>query len=130
MTRLTRRLDRYNKALFDAGEELRTLRESTLQSHAQLRVEMMERTGELRVTPETTLREVQLLHPQARQVLSSFHVGGCDSCAAEPDETLARVCAERGIDAAALLGALNSLVAAGGNGAVPLKLPNVALDFE
>jgi hypothetical protein len=66
-------------------------------------------------------------------VLAAFHVGGCDSCAAEPDETLARVCAERGIDAAALLGTLNALVSAGGNENgpnAPVKLPNMTLDFE
>lgn len=132
-TRLTRRLDRYNKALFDAGEQLRTLREESLQAQAELRVALMERTGGVRFTPETTLREAQLAHPQVQQVLAAFHVGGCESCAAEPDETLARVCAERGIDQGALLGALNALVSAGGNGngsRAPVKLPNVTLDFE
>jgi hypothetical protein len=133
VARLTRRLDRYNKALFDTGEQLRTLREETLQAQAEVRVALMERTGGVRFTPETTLREAQLAHPQVQQVLAAFHVGGCDSCAAEPDETLARVCAERGIDAGALLGTLNALVSAGGNGNgpnAPVKLPNMTLDFE
>ena len=130
MTRLTRRLDRYNKALFDLGEQARAFREDTLQAQAQLRVGLLERSGDRRFTPETTLREAQLLHPQVQQVLSTFHVGGCESCAAEPDETLARVCAERGIDSVSLLGTLNALVSeGGGNGSAPVKLPNVALDF-
>jgi hypothetical protein len=131
-TRLTRRLDRYNKALFDAGEQLRVLREEARQAQAELRVALTERTGGVRFAPETTLREAQLAHPQVQEVLAAFHVGGCESCAAEADDTLARVCAERGIDQDALLGTLNALVSAGGsgNGGAFIKLPNVTIDFD
>lgn len=132
VAQLTRRLDRYNKALFDASEQLRTLREESLQAQAELRLALMERTGGMHFTPETTLREAQLAHPQVQQVLAAFHVGGCDDCAAAPDETLGRVCAERGIDPGALLGTLNALVSAdsGGNGQdAAVKLPNMTLDF-
>ena len=104
-----------------------------MQAQAELRLALMERTGGVHFTPETTLREAQLAHPQVQQVLAAFHVGGCDSCAAEPDETLGRVCAERGLDAGMLLGTLNALVSAdsSGNGrGEPVKLPNMTLDFE
>jgi hypothetical protein len=130
VTRLARRLDRYNRALFDASEQLRTLREESLQAQAELRVALMERTGGVYLTPESTLREAQLAHPQVQEVLAAFHVGGCESCAAEPDDTLARVCAERGIDTGALLGTLNALVSGGNGQGAPVRLPNVTIEFD
>lgn len=131
----TRRLDRYNRALFDVNDEVRTLREELAESRAALRVELMERTGSLHFSPEMTVREATRIHPQVQQVLAGFHVGGCDSCAVEPDETLAQICAEKGVAVESLLGTLNILVGASGgsngNGAAQrlVKLPNVSLEL-
>ncbi len=61
----TRRLDRYNRALFDANDEIRHLREEMAATTAQLRVELKQRSGGLAFEPEMTVREVQLLHPQS-----------------------------------------------------------------
>lgn len=133
MTRLTRRLDRYNKSLFDANDEIRHLREELAENTAQLRVELMRQTGAVHVTPEMTVREVQMLHPQAGQVLAGFHLGGCSSCAVEPDDTLARLSADHNVNLDQLLSSLNLLFPAGqvhnGNGAQMVRLPNVALEF-
>ena len=128
----TRRLDRYNRALFDANDELRRLREELAASVAQLRVEMMQTAGHPQFTPQTTVREAQLLHPQARQVLAGLHLGGCSNCAVEPDETLRKVSADHGIDLTLLLANLNFLLhaeQADGNGVQPVKIPNVVLEF-
>jgi hypothetical protein len=150
----TRRLDRYNRALFDANDELRRLREELGERTSALRVELMQRTGALRFVPTTTVREAEQMHPQAEQVLAGFHLGGCSSCAVEPDDTLAQVAAEKGVALDALLANLNLLVGAapdgnggsdgnsnghshdqghGGNGRpgspTLVKLPNVSLEF-
>jgi hybrid cluster-associated redox disulfide protein len=129
----TRRLDRYNKALFDLGDEVRRLREENAEALAQLRVELRRSTGTVAFTPDMTVREAQMLHPQSAQVMAAFHLGGCDHCAVEPDETLAQACAANGVDAQALIGQLNLLVAAGknGNGAAPqpVKIPNMTLEI-
>jgi hypothetical protein len=130
---VTRRLDRYNRALFDANDEIRRLSETVAATTAQLRVELQRRTGTLEFTPEMTVREAQLLHPQAQQILAGFHLGGCSSCAVEPDETLAQVCAQNGVDVRTLVGNLNLLTAGpvSSNGAPALvKLPNVQLIEE
>ena len=130
----TRRLDRYNRALFDANDEIRHLREELAATTAQLRVELKQFSGDLSFQPEMTVREVQMLHPQAQQILAGFHLGGCSSCAVEPDDTLAKICAENKLDLNALIGNLNLLVA-GSNGRQPtnapefVKLPNVELSL-
>jgi hybrid cluster-associated redox disulfide protein len=132
----TRRLDRYNKALFDANDEIRRLREGVEEETAQMRVALRQQQGATAFTPEMTVREVLMVHPQAEQVLASFHLGGCSHCAVEPGDRLVDACQEHGVDLQALVGNLNLLTQAsqqtgGGNGAPQLvKLPNVALVFE
>lgn len=129
----TRRLDRYNRALFAANDELRQLREALSEAKAQLRVEMRQgHSAAVAFTPSTTVREAQLLHPQAAQVLAGLHLGGCSSCAVEPDATLAQICQEQGRDLSQLLATLNQLLTDSEQGKTPLqplKLPNVELAF-
>lgn len=126
----TRRLDRYNRALYDANDDLRKLREELAATTAQLRVEMKQRNGTLAFAPSMTVREAQLLHPQAEQIMAGFHLGGCDHCAVEPDETLAQISAEHGVELETLLGNLNLLVSGPQRGEPQLvKIPNVALEF-
>jgi len=131
---VTRRLDRYNRTLYTANDEVRQLREELQAAKAQLRVEMALRgTGAAPFTPTTTVREAQLLHPQAAQILAAFHLGGCSSCAVEPDATLATICQEQGRDLGQLLVTLNQLLGQAPRGEVapvqPLQLPNVELAF-
>lgn len=129
----TRRLDRYNRALYAANDELRQLREEVQTTKAHLRAEMMQgQPGALAFTPTTTVREAQLLHPQAAQILAAFHLGGCSSCAVEPDATLAEICQEQGRDLAQLLATLQQLYQQEAQHLAqgqPLKLPNVELAF-
>ena len=129
----TRRLDRYNKALFDAADEVRRVRESTLIELAGLRALMRRQTGEAVFTPEMTVREALAIHPQVEQVMAGFHLGGCSHCAVEPDDTLGGICAQHGVDAVMLLSNLNLLVGEPANGhpAAPVlvKLPNVQLEL-
>ncbi len=130
----TRRLDRYNRVLFTANDELRQLREELSATKAQLRVEIIQgQPGAAAFTPTTTVREAQLLHAQAAQVLAGFHLGGCSSCAVEPDATLAQICQEQGRDLPQLLVTLNGLLQSRSGQPVeliqPLKLPNVELAF-
>lgn len=127
----TRRLDRYNKALYDASDEVRRLRAELNATAAQLRVEIKRGGGHLAFGPAMTVREAQLIHPQAEQILAGFHLGGCSSCAVEPDETLAQVCAEHGQDVNVLVKNLNLLLTRSNDQAAlqPVKLPNVELNF-
>jgi hypothetical protein len=129
----TRRLDRYNKSLFDANDDLRRLREDLAATTAQLRVEIRQQGGRIGFDPTMTVREAQLLHPQAQQILAGFHLGGCNSCAVEPDATLAAICADHGVDEEQLMQNLNSLLrSANGQHSQalqPVKVPNVELNF-
>jgi hybrid cluster-associated redox disulfide protein len=142
----TRRLDRYNKALFEANDEIRRLREGVEEDVARLRVQVRQQQGTTAFTSEMTVREALLVHPQAEQILASFHLGGCSHCAVEPGDTLERVCREHGVDVNILVGNLNLLAQASqqiGSGSLVsetphmergapqwVKIPNVALEFE
>jgi hybrid cluster-associated redox disulfide protein len=155
----TRRLDRYNKALFDANDEIRRLREGFEEELAHLRVALRQQQGVPAFEPQMTVREALLVHPQVEQVLASFHLGGCSHCAVEPGEKLADVCQEHGVELQTLMGTLNLLAparnkvhgsqgegkmsggshtmshngddSASGDESAPqwVKLPNVALEF-
>lgn len=128
---LVRRLDRYNRALFDASDQLRQMEDELKQTAAALRVEIMQQAGTVRFTPGTTVREATFIHPQATQMLASFHVGGCSNCAVGPDATLAEVCEEKGVDIDALLTNLNLLAQASNGGqAGPVKIPNMTLELS
>lgn len=130
----TRRLDRYNRALFEANDEIRKVREEFTATLAQVQAEM-------RLPPNTpvhfdakmTVHEAMALHPQVEQILASFHLGGCSSCAVDPTDTLADICRENGRDLVQLLQNLNYLVATvqkQPNGQPQLvKVPNVELNF-
>ena len=133
------RLDRYNRALFNAEGSIRTLRAELETTRIELRVELLKRTGSARFAPEMTVREAQMLHPQAQQILAGYHLGGCSSCAIDDGDTLAAICQSSGIAPATLLSDLNRLLegprpgdAEHQNGVhfQPVKIPNVHLDLE
>lgn len=45
------------------------------------------------LTVETTMEELTSSYPGARRALfAKYHIGGCSSCAYQPEETLASVC--------------------------------------
>ena len=83
------RLDRYNRALFNAEEAIRTLRAELETTRSEWRIELLKRSGDARFEAEMTVREAQMLHPQAQQILAGYHLGGCSSCAVDGDDTLA-----------------------------------------
>lgn len=124
------RLDRYNRALFQANEETRRLREQLAEDNARWHVELLRRTGG-EFTPDLKVREAVMLHPQAQQVLAAFHLGGCSQCGVDPDATLQQVSGDNSIDVNKLLASLNQLQVAGHGGAAPsfAKTPNVQLEF-
>lgn len=130
----TSRLDRYNRALFAASDEIRQVRAEAVASLARLRAEIpLSRHAKALFVPEMTVREAMALHPQAEQILAAFHLGGCSSCAVAADDTLGSVCRNHGRDLEQLLQNLNLLVAAAQNGQNEreqrVKVPNVEVSF-
>jgi hypothetical protein len=120
---VTRRLDRYNRALFEANEQVRRLESGLAEQAARLRAEMRCSRGEPAAAPDMSVREVIALHPQAQEVLAGFHLGGCSSCAVDPDASLADVCRQSGVDVGLVLANLNNL-----DGERPVRLPNITFE--
>jgi len=49
------------------------------------------------VTPRSTMRDVLESYPGAQRALfRRYHIGGCSSCAFQPEETLAQLCQRNG----------------------------------
>lgn len=49
------------------------------------------------ITPASTMQQVLEAYPGAQRALfRRYHIGGCSSCAFQPTETLAQVCARNG----------------------------------
>jgi rhodanese-related sulfurtransferase len=57
------------------------------------------------VAPQSTMREILQAYPGAQRALfRGYHIGGCSSCAFQPDETLEQLCERNGgLDANAVL---------------------------
>ena len=124
---INRRLDRYNKALFDAGDEIRSLREQLDATAAQLRIEIKKQSGQAIFTPDMSVKEAQMAHPNAQRVMASLHLGGCSTCA---EDSLSKATRDHGVDLNLLLTHLNQLAANEALGLQDLpKAPNVQLEF-
>ncbi len=59
--------------------------------------------------PGMTVEEALALHPAAKWVFASYHLGGCSNCDSASDETLAEVAGGYGLSLEKLLNDLNSL---------------------
>jgi hypothetical protein len=130
LAQANRRLDRYNRALFDANDEIRRLSEEQAEQFAQLRGELARLSGRASFSPTMTMREVYALHPQATEILAGYHLGGCSSCAVELDDSLETVCKSSGIEISQMLMNLNALFGANGHShrsteVQRVKLPNI-----
>lgn len=134
LDKATRRLDRYNRALYDASDQIRKLEESQAATVAELRAEIARSNGQASFRPAMSVRESYALHPQAQEILAAYHLGGCSSCAVEMDDTIAQVCANAGIDVGQVIGDLNVLLVGQplnghANGMQRVKLPNLLLEL-
>lgn len=134
LDKATRRLDRYNRALYDASDQIRKLEEKHTQSLADLRAELARSSGNARFHSGMSVRESYALHPQAQEILAAYHMGGCNSCAIELDETLEEICIRAGAATGQVLADLNALLAArpsaaAANGVQRIKLPNLSLEI-
>lgn len=134
LDKATGRLDRYNRALYDANDQIRRLQESHAATVADLRAEIAISSGKAAFRPAMTVRESYALHPQAQEILAAYHMGGCSSCALELNDTLAQACANAGIDVGQVMKDLNLLLAGQptnghATGMHRLKLPNLTLEM-
>src|SRR6266436_5717297 len=49
------------------------------------------------ISPQSSMREVLEVYPGAQRALfRQYHIGGCSSCAFQPEETLGQVCQRNG----------------------------------
>ena len=59
---------------------------------------------------DMTVGSAMALHPNARWVFASYHLGGCSHCAISSEETIAQVAEGYGVPLDKLLEDLNSLL--------------------
>ena len=119
---LTQRLSRSSNNVYQLSSQVEELSQQVETQSKELRFELKQATGQLSIAPTTTIAEVQENHPHAEEILASFHMGGCQSCAVSPEETIAAACTRLDVNQTALLAALRN-----GTPADPLRLMNIAL---
>lgn len=118
------RLSRAASNNYQLSSQVEELTSRLEQQDKELRFEIKQAAGQIHFGPETTISQIQTEHPLGQQILASFHMGGCHSCAVEPSETIAQATTRLGIDQTALLMTLRN----GQNGGT-VRTPNVELQF-
>ena len=58
-------------------------------------------------TPETTMEQAMAKDPNLPIILMKFHIGGCNMCGFENDDTIAKVAEDNGVPVYRLLAAMN-----------------------
>ncbi|HUF17888.1 MAG TPA: disulfide oxidoreductase [Thermoanaerobaculia bacterium] len=66
-------------------------------------------TAEQRFSADMTVGQAMSMHPNARWVFASYHLGGCSHCAISEEETVAQVAEGYGVPLDKLIEDLNSL---------------------
>ncbi len=122
---VTRRLVRTNSHVYELSAQLETLADKQEAERKQLSFEIKQASGQIEIGPKTTIGEIQTVHPDADRILGGFHMGGCQSCAVDPGETVADACERLEVNEAALLAALKD----DGGEMIPLSLGNIELQF-
>jgi hypothetical protein len=129
---LTERIGQLNSRIFKTRQELLEAQEGTRHDLTALRIELLKSQGTFKVTGDMPVEEVLMIHPLADQVLGSFHIGGCSSCAVDGSQRLDLAVASSGQPLEPVLVALNRLLTDEQNGTLSaerLKTPNVELTF-
>ena len=132
---LKERIAQVNSRVYHLRREMLEAQEKAGLQLTELKFQLLQLKGELKITPEMKVGEVVALHPQAGQVLAAFHLGGCSSCSVDNNQSLAEAAALNSRELPPILVALNGLLAENAgdrNGPVPaesLKTPNVELHF-
>jgi hybrid cluster-associated redox disulfide protein len=130
---LQERLDRTTSSIYELRGALAEADERLDEKLSEVRLNLRQQSGEVIFTPGMTISEAIDVHPKVREVLASFHLGGCSHCAVSDVDTLEGACQSYGIDQSALMGALNGLVSGDSGGSIGpatgVKAPNVAINF-
>ena len=127
---LAERVDRATNSLLELRVALDETNGKLNSMLTDLRFEQRRQAGETIFTPTMTIAEALQVHPRVSEVLTSFHLGGCSSCAVSDVDTIEGACQTYGIDQAALMSSLNGLKAGNSGGSAgPGKTPNVKVSF-
>jgi hypothetical protein len=129
---LIERIAQVNSRVYNLRQAIQENQELTQQELLRLKYEHLKAQGELQVTGQMKIGELVAAYPQAQQVLTGFHLGGCASCMVDDNQSLAEAAALNGRPLEPILVALNGLVTDSPNGQLSpeqLKTPNVQLQL-
>jgi hybrid cluster-associated redox disulfide protein len=114
---LDQRLSEANSRFFELKGDFAQAREKWEAGFQEVRVTQRLQAGQPAFAPGMTIAEALQTHPQVADVLSSFHLGGCSTCAVSDVDTIEGACQSYGVDQAQLMAALNRLVGGEDGGA-------------
>lgn len=77
--------------------------------HPPEEADMSETTTAQKFVGTMTVGDALRAHPRAKEMMASFHLGGCSACSMSEEETLEQVCEGYGVSLEKLMAALNGL---------------------
>jgi hypothetical protein len=128
---LAERLDNTRTSHYRFSDQVRETVEGLENEIRTLKAQLRARSGGPAFTAETTIGEAVAIDPRVSQVLSGFHIGGCDSCAVSDTDTLAYAAAGNGQEIEQVLAALNKLTTTDGSKVMEMleRKPNVQIQL-
>ncbi|OQA44587.1 MAG: hypothetical protein BWY52_01596 [Chloroflexi bacterium ADurb.Bin325] len=115
---LQERMDRTASSILELRGALAETNKHLDERLSEVRLNLRRQAGEVIFTPGMTIAEAMGVHPKVREVLASFHLGGCSHCAVSDVDTLEGACRSYGVDQSALLVALNDLISGDSGGSI------------
>ncbi len=109
MRQLSERLENSRSSQFRFADQAREQIEALETELRSVKNQLRAAQGGGLYYADMTMEEALNLDPRVQQVLGGFHIGGCDSCAVSPDETLERAAMLNNQDPDKVLTALNKL---------------------
>ena len=106
---LSEQLETSRKSHFRYADQARDQIEALESEVRSMKTQLRAAQGGTLYHADMTMEEALDLDPRVQQVLGGFHIGGCDSCAVSPEETLAKAAMLNNQDPDRVLAALNKL---------------------
>ena len=109
MRELSEQLESSRKSHFRYADQARDHIEALETELRSVKTQLRAAQGGGTYHADMTMEEALELDPRVQQVLGGFHIGGCDSCAVSPEETLANAAMLNNQDPDRVIAALNKL---------------------
>jgi len=98
-----------HRRVYLAQARLNELEQSVHKELRAVRADIRRQAGKARFDPRMKLADAVAIDPRVRDVMAQFHLGGCQACAVNEEETIEQAAMSYGVNIDQLLTALDAL---------------------